>query len=559
MHDDIQIPDWLKEKVIARYNSGVSHIFLLHFNINDYFPVQDRFAGLMELLNELCAQRDIVCTYQYPSGFAFAKPEMEARFRRMAGINTRDHLPAGSHQSFQLVDRLLKSDASLPRQFALIVPFAETVFPSGPNLSPEEKANTITMLRWANDHSITDKKPIIFLITSNIKDLSNQLLSSSQGIEQIQVPKPEYADRKLYIDFLVAHNPAIKLEVTTDEFAHHTQGLSLNQIEDIVLRALSEGTSISTESVMTRKVEILEQEYGQVLEIIRPRYGLDAVGGLNYAVKELQEIAEIMKKGLVSAAPMGVILMGPPGTGKSYLAECFARECGLLCVRFKPLREMYVGQSERNQERAFSAIRALAPVVVMVDESDQQQSSRDSSSGDSGVTERMRAQAYEFWGDQSLRGKVLRIDLTNRVDLIDSAMRRSGRTDIKIPILMPDLEARKQIFQVLMKKHRFRTDLIDFVSYAEKTEGFSGSDLELVLTTAFRFASLEANYEGDVVLKKEHLDRALEDFIPTSRDQEAIDRMTLLALNECRSKRLLPPAADQIRQMIVNRLAQRSY
>ena len=199
------------------------------------------------------------------------------------------------------------------------------------------------MLRWAKDRKIAAKKPIVFLITSNIKDISNQLLSSSQGIEQVLIPKPDFGERKLYIDFLIAHNPALKLELTAEEFTHHTQGLSLNQIEDIVLRALSEGTLIATDSVLARKVEILEQEYGQVLEIIRPKFGLDAVGGLNYAVQELKEIAEIMKKGLTSAAPMGIILMGPPGTGKSYLAECFARECGLLCVKFKPLREMYVG------------------------------------------------------------------------------------------------------------------------------------------------------------------------------------------------------------------------
>ena len=129
----------------------------------------------------------------------------------------------------------------------------------------------------------------------------------------------------------------------------------------------------------------------------------------------------------------------------------------------------------------------------MVDESDQQQSSRDSGAGgDSGVSERMRAQSFEFWGDQSLRGKVLRIDLTNRVDLIDSAMRRSGRADVKIPILMPDLESRAQIFQVLVKKHKLKTDIKDFGPYAEKTEGFSGSDIELVLTTAYRFASLRS-------------------------------------------------------------------
>jgi len=556
MSDPVQIPAWLKEKVIDRFNSGVSHIFVLHFNVGDYFPVQDRFIPLQEMLLELCSQREIVCTYQYPSGLTFTNPEMESKFRRLAGLGSREPLPAGPHANLQLIDRLLKNEILPPRNLALVVPFAESILPAGVNLSTEEKADVITILRWANDRQIASRKPVIFLLTANIKDLSNQILSSSQGIEQIQIPKPEVEDRLQYIQFMIAHNPALKMELTSEEFAHHTQGLSLNQIEDIILRALSEGIVVTTDSVLVRKVEILEQEYGQVLEIIRPRYGLDAVGGLNYAVKELKEISEIMKKGLTSAAPMGVILMGPPGTGKSYLAECFARECGLLCVKFKPLREMYVGASERNQDRAFSAIRALAPVVVMVDESDQQQTSRDSGSGDSGVSERMRAQAYEFWGDQGLRGKVLRIDLTNRVDLIDSAMRRSGRTDIKIPILMPDLESRAQILQVLAKKHRLKTEIEDFHPYAEKTEGFSGSDLELVLTTAFRFASLEANYGENVVVKKEHLDHALEDFIPTSRDQNAIDRMTLIALNECRSRRLLPPYHEQIREGILKRTNQ---
>ncbi len=553
MQDVVQIPLWLKEKVIDRYNSGVSHIFILHFNISDYFPVQDRFIPLQDMLEELCSQREILCTYQYPSGLQFAKSEMDARFRRYSGLASRDHLPAGSHQSFQLVDRILKNESFPVRQLGVIIPFAETIMPANPNLSPEEKANIITMTRWANDKSVSARKPIFFLLTSNLKDLSNQLLSSTQGIEVVQIPKPETADRKHYIDFMIAHNPALKLQLSAEEFAHHTQGLSLNQIEDIVLRALSEAATIAVDSVLVRKVEILEQEYGQVLEIIRPKYGLASVGGLDYAVRELTEISEIMKKGITSAAPMGLILMGPPGTGKSYMAECFAKECGLLCVKFKPLRDMYVGQSERNQERAFSAIRALSPVVVMVDESDQQQSSRNSQSGDSGVTERMRAQAFEFWGDQSLRGKVLRIDLTNRVDLIDSAMRRSGRTDIKIPILMPGTDARKQILEVLVKRFGFKTDVQDFLPYAEKTEGFSGADLQLVLTTAYRFASLEVNHEGELLVKKEHLDKALEDFIPTSRDQENIDEMTLIALNECRSRRLLPPGHEQIRQDILER------
>ena len=146
----------------------------------------------------------------------------------------------------------------------------------------------------------------------------------------------------------------------------------------------------------------------------------------------------------------------------------------MLCVRFRPLRQMYVGQSERNQEKAFAAIRALAPVVVLVDESDQAEGgSRDQGAGDSGVTERMRAGAFNFWGDSSLRGKVLRIDITNRVDLIDSAMRRSGRTDIKIPILMPDETARAQIFAVTVRKHKLACAIADFGPFAKRTAGLT--------------------------------------------------------------------------------------
>ena len=83
---------------------------------------------------------------------------------------------------------------------------------------------------------------------------------------------------------------------------------------------------------------------------------------------------------------------------------------------------------------------------------------------------------------------MLRIDSTNRVDLIDSAMRRSGRTDLKIPILMPDEEARKQIFEVQVKKHRLACTIADFAPFAARTPGYTGGDLELALTTAYRFA-----------------------------------------------------------------------
>ena len=304
---------------------------------------------------------------------------------------------------------------------------------------------------------------------------------------------------------------------------------------------------------MGRKTELLRQEYQDVLDILEPRYDLSAVGGLEPAVRELKEVADLMRRGLSSAAPMGIMLMGPPGTGKSYLAECFAKECGMLCVRFRPLRQMYVGQSERNQEKAFAAIRALAPVVVIVDESDQAEGgSRDQGSGDSGVGERMRAAAFNFWGDSALRGQgpAHRHHEPRGPHRLRHAPLRPHRHQDPHPHARRDgaaADLRGRRSASTSSRARSRTTR----PFARRTAGFTGSDIELAVTTAWRFALRDAK----PALDEAALTAALDDLLPTARDQRAIDRMTLLALDECRNKRLLPANHEELRREVETRLA----
>ena len=229
-----------------------------------------------------------------------------------------------------------------------------------------------------------------------------------------------------------------------------------------------------------------------MLEILSPRHGLDAVGGLDHATRELREVADIMRRGLFSAAPLGIILMGPPGTGKTYLAECFAKECGMLCVRFRPLRGMYVGQSERNQEKAFAAIRALAPVVVIVDESDQAEGGNRDSGG--GRLRRGRAHArvvlqllgrqlparprpahrqHQPRGPHRLRHAPLRAHRHQDPDP------HAGRG-----LAAADLRGRGQEAQAGLGHHGLH-------ALRAAHPGFTGSDIELALTTAYRFALRE--------------------------------------------------------------------
>ena len=544
----LQIPSWLEKGVLERYQAGASHLFVLHGNVRDLQGFGEDFVPLTEGLRRLAERRPYVVSYDVSGGIEFPDATRQKALRKVLGIKA-PHLPADPSRALIVLDALLASEACPAGSIVMILGFAHALVPSGPTGSVERQ-NITTVARWASDGRIAARRPLIILIAPSLGEISEEVYAGASGAEAVAVPRPDLEARADYARSL-RKQAEIAWEMTAEELAAETGGLSLIQIEDIVQRARGLGTPLGRGAIVERKIDLLRQEYGDVLEILEPRYDLSAVGGLEHAVAELKEVADIMRRGLTSAAPMGIMLMGPPGTGKSYLSECFAKECGMLCVRFRPLRQMYVGQSERNQEKAFGAIRALAPVVVLVDESDQAEGgSRDQGSGDSGVTERMRASAFNFWGDNSLRGKVLRIDITNRVDLIDAAMRRSGRTDIKIPILMPDEEARRQIFEVQVRKHKLPSAITDFRPFAARTAGFTGSDIELAVTTAYRFSLRDKA----PALADAHLHAALDDLLPTARSQETIDRMTLLALDECRNKRLLPKNHEAIRKEIEARM-----
>jgi transitional endoplasmic reticulum ATPase len=544
----LRIPAWLSRSVVERYHSGASHLFLLHGNVRDLQPFGREYLPLADGLRRLGARREVVVSFDVSAGLTFPDQARSQAFRRALGLKGGP-LPVDAPRALVLLDALLRSERLAAASVMVVLEFAHTIAPSGP-ASTVERQSVTTLARWASDPVVARRRPLVLLVAPAVGEVSAEVYAGSSGAEVVAVPRPDLEARSEFALHLRDRFPGLSWRIAPQTLAAETGGLGLVQIEDILERTASAGKPLERDAIVDRKIELLRQEYADVLEILTPVHDLSAVGGLDHAVHELREIADIMRRGLHAAAPMGIVLMGPPGTGKSYLAECFAKECGMLCVRFRPLREMYVGQSERNQERAFAAIRALAPVVVLVDESDQAEGSRrDQPGGDSGVSERMRASAFAFWGDGGLRGRVLRIDITNRVDLIDAAMRRAGRSDVKVPILMPDEQARRQIFEVTVRKHRLTTDVADFSAAAQRTDGFTGSDIELLLTTAYRFALRS----GRTTLTAADLDAALSDFLPQARDQETIDRMTLLALDECRNKRLLPRNHEAIRADIAGR------
>jgi SpoVK/Ycf46/Vps4 family AAA+-type ATPase len=267
---------------------------------------------------------------------------------------------------------------------------------------------------------------------------------------------------------------------------------------------------------------------------------LDTIGGLA-AVKEfLREVIQAIRDGDRKMVPRGITLLGPPGVGKTAVAEALAKECGFNFVKITNPREKWVGASERNYWKILQSLRALTPLVVLEDEADQSEQSRDETSGDSGVSNRLRQMRFEFTGDPTIQGKVLWIRITNRPDRLDPADRRSGRFSERIPLLLPDADERAAIFSIMPKKHGFGTTAVDFTKMTELCEErfpgqTTGADIEEISLRAYRHARVR----GARAVGEEDYRWAIADFIP-SQSAEVIRRQELMAVSHCSSRRFLP-------------------
>ena len=149
---------------------------------------------------------------------------------------------------------------------------------------------------------------------------------------------------------------------------------------------------------------------------------------------------------------MGYLLCGPVGTGKSFLAQCVSGEIGVPCVILKNFRSKYVGETEGNLERVLSVLRAMGPVVVVVDEADAALGSREQD-GDSGTSSRVFAMIAAQMGDTQYRGRIIWMLLTARPDLLPIDLKRQGRAEVHIPLFYPTDESEiRQMFVILAKK-----------------------------------------------------------------------------------------------------------
>jgi transitional endoplasmic reticulum ATPase len=253
-----------------------------------------------------------------------------------------------------------------------------------------------------------------------------------------------------------------------------------------------------------------------------PKINWDHVGGLEEAKTEVRESVEwpmnspekFERMGI--QPPSGVLLYGPPGTGKTLMAKAVANEtdANFISVRGPQLLSKWVGESEKAIRQTFRKARQVSPTVIFFDELDSLAPGRGGEVG-SNVSERVVNQLLTELDGLEEMEDVMVIGATNRPDMIDPALIRSGRFDRLVMIGEPGTEGREQILKIHTEDVPLAPD-VSLRELAEITEGYVGSDLESIA----REGAIEALREDEhaETVEMRHFRQAMENVRPTVTD-----------------------------------------
>lgn len=224
----------------------------------------------------------------------------------------------------------------------------------------------------------------------------------------------------------------------------------------------------------------------------RPDVTYQQIGGLAKQITEVREAIELSlthpelfeKVGIES--PKGVLLHGPPGSGKTLIAKAVAHHTNAVFISLvgSEFVQKYIGEGARMVRELFTYARKKSPAIIFIDELDAIGSQRlDVATGGDREVQRTFMQLLSEMDGFSARGDVKIIGATNRVDILDPALLRPGRFDKHVEVPAPDVEGREEIFRIHSKRMNLAKN-VDFEQLARETDGFNGAEIKAVCTEA---------------------------------------------------------------------------
>jgi SpoVK/Ycf46/Vps4 family AAA+-type ATPase len=382
-----------------------------------------------------------------------------------------------------------------------------------------------TLENWLNDelthhfliikdaHTLMRDNP---LVVARLKALANKLLTdedsnatvllvSSQAcippelekfITLFDLPLPDEEKIRAVINEFVKKLDETIDEQSLTELTQAFRGLSEHEITQLLYRGYQQDGHVGSEDVelVLREKEQIIKKSG-ILDMVATTEQLDKVGGLDNLKTWLNQKAHIIHNLTEAKAfgvddPKGVMIVGMPGCGKSLTAKATASlfKLPLLRLDVGSLMGKYVGESEGNMRRALQLAEAVSPCVLWVDELEK--AFVGIGSGGAGSEVATRLFGYFLTWMQDKTGTVFVLATANDISALPPELLRKGRFDEIFYVTFPNTSERKEIFAIHLK-NRHKNETIDLKKLAEKTDGFSGADIEAVVKEAIELAFID--------------------------------------------------------------------
>ena len=444
------MPDWASQ-VIALYASNAASQFILYGNVNDrvLFPTPETStsgpvgAGSLGdfFLRGLMPNFDVVFSYDIANGLRVDKGG--ETFCKWQGYKERPELPKAPRPAIELLTRYFRYCANLARispsgeriVVGCLIKAAHLVAPAMPGFSYDIDSLALLMREWANDPLLTDHPLVTCLLTDNLNDL-HPLLATNARAARIKLPLPNVPEIAAAIALDAPRVPIALGDFAKEPHAVAEQlaGATLNSIDAMLKLKEYRKESLSPADLVALKKQIVEDECQGLIEFIQPKRTLDELHGQEGIKAWLRQDIALWRKGDLQALPMGYLLAGPVGTGKTYMVDCLAGEAGVPVVKIRNFRDKWVGSTEGNLEKIFRLLQALNRCYVFVDEADQALGKRQGGADDGGLSGRIYSMIAAEMSRPDNRGRIIWILASSRPDLIEVDLKRPGRIDVKIPL-----------------------------------------------------------------------------------------------------------------------------